>query len=277
MPDTFIKADLTADHAPYNAAAVPTSLIAPDSYSQDEVEIYLHEPNTNQLATGLTAREKFLASPVSELRLSYLGRLFQNGQASHFRAMQLLTKRRTLHVDDEFIVPSNHPNLCFHIREHYLDHALVLGNRIGLDVILPNERSNHAWTASLSFANTRQLWPESEGKHLPFSPDGRMMFIGNRGQEQVWIAMAPVEMIDGDDSIDLREVASTLQPTSALKTEHQCHLMIFFGYLFAKMNLDDFAFPGEYADLEERYPHPCTHAAVRRVTSILYASFLPFY
>ncbi|KAI5981072.1 hypothetical protein EDD15DRAFT_2204624 [Pisolithus albus] len=201
------------DHdVPFDVTEVPQQLEAVDGHHQADVNVSLYE---NDGAYGQDHVDKFKASAVKAIRLSTLRYMHENKRA--MSAISLLKRRHRLEVDGEYVVNIHGANVVARVAPHYLDFVLYVGSRRGLDAALPNVDVDHTWSAKLKLNLGYRQWPESRQGALGFDPKGRMMYVGNRLEEQLWIAMLPNEYLEG---AELRRVVEMEGTGRAVSTQH---------------------------------------------------------
>ncbi|KAI6008939.1 hypothetical protein BKA83DRAFT_4134020 [Pisolithus microcarpus] len=202
--------------------------------------------------------DKFKASAVKAVRLSTLRYMQENKRA--MSAIGLLRRRHRLEVDQEYVVDVHGANMVARVAPHYLDFLLYVGSRRGMDAALPNVDVDHTWGAKLQLNLGHRQWPGSHGGALGFDPKGRMMFIGKRMQEQLWIAMLPNEYLSGREGRRVREMEGS---TRAVSTMHKYMLIMFLAYVLDEMRHEDIS-------CITPYPEPLTLESVKESTEVLY-------
>ncbi|KIK22156.1 hypothetical protein PISMIDRAFT_11857 [Pisolithus microcarpus 441] len=243
------------DHdVPFDVAEVPQQLEAVDGHRQEDVNVSLYE---NDGAYGQDHVDKFKASAVKGIRLSTLRYMHENKRA--MAAIGLLKRRHWLEVDGEYVVDVHGANMVARVAPHYLDFVLYVGSRRGLDAALPNADVDHTWSAKLKLNLGHRQWPESRQGALGFDPKGRMMYVGNRLEEQLWIAMLPNEYLEGGEWGRVVEMEGT---TRAVSTQHRYMLMMFLAYVLDEMRHEDIA-------CITPYPEPLTLESIKESTEIL--------
>ena len=219
-------------------------------------------------ADNLDFENNFLAKPLKDLSLSTLRRLYVNRQS--VRAIRLLQDRRRLVVDDDFLLRVHDERVVPSVHGHYVDYILCLGARLGLDAVLPSSTVavDHTWNADITFSKPFKLWPDTHTK-LPFSTARRMLYIGSRRQEDVWLAFPPRSLLDHPNAPPNMSVLSPgAAPSSsdsnhtALSAEHAHMVMFFFAHVLHLMRFQDVV-------CSVPYPEPVTRESVRRFTGLL--------
>lgn len=248
------------DHdIPYDATDVPVRLSANDAPHQREVEAAVYDHGMDVNRDDHVAM--FYDAPVAPTSFSSLKRLCDGKDVKG--ALRLLSGRHRLELDEQLIIDTTHPKIVPSVGPHFLDLAMYIGNRRGLDAVLPYDRVDHTWNCQLNFTQMYRLWPDSKATRLPFDHHGRMMCVGTRKQEQVWIAMVPNEWLVRDHPFNATGVWPRLtQETSAMCSNHALMLVMFFAHLFDEMRLTDFTCRNEY-------PAMLTRRSVNEATDIL--------
>ncbi|KAG9308132.1 hypothetical protein JVU11DRAFT_12486 [Chiua virens] len=203
----------------------------------------------------------FRTSPIHSLSLSTLKNLFLNQK--HQAAINLLRSRSQLLVNHEFTLTLNSHDVVPSVRHHYIDFTLYLGARVGLDALLPSPRVlvDHTWHVNLTFSRLFKSWKESH-LSLPFSTTGRMLCLGDRGQEEIWLAFVPSTLLDTPDALPDMTPLSITTTTSCLTPEHAYMAVMFFAFLLSEMHFQDVSY-------RLKYPHPISANAVRQSTELL--------
>ncbi|KAI5982236.1 hypothetical protein EDD15DRAFT_2203089 [Pisolithus albus] len=170
-----------------------------------------------------------------------------------------VNRRHRLEVDGEYVVNIHGANVVARVAPHYLDFVLYVGSRRGLDAALPNVDVDHTWSAKLKLNLGYRQWPESRQGALGFDPKGRMMYVGNRLEEQLWIAMLPNEYLEG---AELRRVVEMEGTGRAVSTQHRYMLTMFVAYVLDEMRHEDIT-------CITPYPEPLTLESIKESTEIL--------
>ena len=241
--------------APFHLGPIPQQFDTGDNHEQDIIHAVIERPAVCPQADHV---QRFHAIPAKETKLSALRAIYDQKRTD--TALKLLTRRRYITVDNEFKVQPHDNDVLAYFKDHYIDYMLFIGNRTGLDAALPNIERDHTFNACINLCSTNRLWPSSNLKDLPFDAMGRMLYIGTRRQEQMWIAMIPRELISRDgamgDSPKLDAATTALSKTQALV------MIMFFAYALDKIRYRD-------VHCTRKYPLPITRENVKRVTNVL--------
>ncbi|KAI6020605.1 hypothetical protein EDC04DRAFT_2901629 [Pisolithus marmoratus] len=234
-PEDGTRVDEGAHDAPFDAAELPQQFDTPDGYGQHDVHMGLYD---HDLALGQDHLAKFKASPVKHIPFSQLCAL--HDQKQPLTAIALLRRRHKVTLDDKYCLNVNSPNMVARVNPHYLDYIVKL---------------------QLHRAN--RLWPGSRLQALPFDPNGRMMFLGKRLDEELWLAMAPNAYFNVDDPENIPERLPTLEAkTSALSTTHMLMIIMFIAHVLDSMRHEDI-------NCLDPYPEPLTRTTVKQSTEVL--------
>ncbi|KAG6370141.1 hypothetical protein JVT61DRAFT_12447 [Boletus reticuloceps] len=260
IDDDLLADEHLADDGNHDATEVPLRLSADDALLQRDVEAAVYDH-----ATQLTRAEHiamFNDAPISNTPFATLRRLCERKDVKG--ALQLLSGRHRLEIDPDLVVDTSEPHIIPSVGPHFLDLVMYVGARRGLDATLPYDRIDHTWSCRLNFSGIHRLWPDSKATRLPFDHHGRMMSIGTRKEEQIWIAMVPNEWLVPDHPFNASGVWPRLpDPTSAMSHKHALMLVMFFAHTFHAMQLRDFV-------CREQYPQTLTRRAVNDATDILH-------
>lgn len=247
------------DHdEPFDVTAVPETLSSLDAPAQQDVQkaIYGHEDafTHDHIAAFNRAR------PVN-IGFNQLHALRERGDQK--RAIRCLSGRHRLQIDDEHFVDPTDPEVVVAAGPHFLDFVMYIGNRRGLDAVLPNTETDPTWNLEVNMSMPHRLWPTGKTSKLPFNPNGRLLYVGQRHQEQVWIAMAPNEWFIEDHPLNTSGHWPELpEKTTAMNVKHALMLNMFIAKSFADRRLQDF-------HCEPVYPDTLDRESVNNSTEIL--------
>ncbi|KIJ57541.1 hypothetical protein HYDPIDRAFT_171645, partial [Hydnomerulius pinastri MD-312] len=201
--------------APFDVGQVPDYQHVDDSIPQHEVLAAIQRETHSDRDYAAA----FNSMPTRARRLSSFKNYAEQGRAGH--AIALLRDRSRIIVDEEYLLHRHDANVIPHVKEHFIDFVLYMGNRIGLDALLPPLQVlvNHIFHVTWTFAQRNKLWPDSVGVNLSFSTTGRMIYLGRRFQEEFWIAFPPRGLLEDVD--ELPDMAPLDAPSSALTSRNQ--------------------------------------------------------
>lgn len=238
------------DHdVPYDATDVPICLSAVDAPHQRDIEAAIYDHGTDLSRNEHIAL--FYDAPIAPTSFKHLRHLSQRNDLKG--ALRHLAARHRLEIDHDLLVDTSDPAVVPTVGPHFLDFVLYVGDRRGLDAVLPNDRVDHTWRCHLNFSATHRLWPDSKPTRLPFDNHGRMMYVGMRKEEQVWIAMLPNEWLVPDHPFNATGVWPRLpDPNSAMSSNHALMLLMFLAHAFHHMRLADFSSTDDYPPLLTR-------------------------
>ncbi|KAG2146603.1 uncharacterized protein EDB93DRAFT_1250884 [Suillus bovinus] len=258
VADDNVDEDEQPNNMPFNVSEFPRQLAAGDGHVQEDVRTALYQ---QQAESGRDYVTNFNTTPPRTVTLTKLRTMYRNKDS--LGAMGLLSGRHRLVIGNDHTIPKDGPNVVPRVGPHYIDHTLYVGNRKGLDAAIPKIRADHNWQVTLDLANTHRLWPDSNVACLPFNPIGRMVYIGTRLQEQLWLAVVPTTFFEPNHPDNARAAYPALNaPSTALTQRHALMIVMFIAHAFTEMFLQDI-------HCRERYPVPLTRAAVKESTDIL--------
>ena len=109
----------------------------------------------------------------------------------------MLGNRTRILIDPDLIMQPAEDRLVRDSDRSVIDFMLCVGDRIGFDAAIPTE-ANRLWTASL---NLRSPYRDFKCKYgcLGFDPTGRMLYLGQRDSEDIWLGMLPRSFLDSYD------------------------------------------------------------------------------
>lgn len=237
------------DHnEPFDVTAVPERLSAVDAPTQQDVQKAMYGHGNASIHDHV---EAFNTARPAKISFNQLNALRENGDQK--RAMRCLSGRHRLEIDDEHRLDPTDPNMVVAAGPHFLDFIMYVGARPGLDAVLPNTEVDPAWNLELNMSMPHRLWPSSKTSKLPFNPNGRLLYIGQRGQEQVWLAMAANEWFEEDHPFNATGNWTTLpSQTTAMETKHSLMLTMFIAKTFSDRRLQDFHCQTVYPDVLTR-------------------------
>jgi hypothetical protein len=141
-----------------------------------------------------SAEERFNKTRKSRLKLSKLKSLYENENRD---AVNLLSSRHTIEIDEEFCIPVGTGQIYMDTDETKIDYELMVANCIGLSALLPNAPSGHEFLLDMDLNKPTFRFPLKHAM-LGFDPAGSMLFIGRCRSANVFLAMAPNEFLTGD-------------------------------------------------------------------------------
>jgi len=238
----------------FNLQDFPASLETDDPISQGDLARNLHHHNLTHEPFDV----EFQRLRPSTITLSDLRKQFDRNLVG--RAINSLSSRQQIHLDDATIYPVDHPDITLRCSKHYLDFTLAVSRDIGLDAILPNEdvvvEPNWVFNLDLGIP-IRQF--RAHYSNLGFHTTGCMLYIGRQGQEDAWIAFVPNEQIfRGDHPL----MSSARKDTTFLKPDRFRQFAAFLNKALSDMAYRDIVSHREYPDIT-------TQAAFTRTANIL--------
>lgn len=254
LPGNAVDLDAQQE-APFDIADVPDLHVADDPVAQSDVLTSIQRDTRSQKRYT----EQFFLLPRTPIPLSTHR---TNYVATNSRsAINVLKGRSIVSIDADYKVDTTQDNVLMRFEEDFLDHILYLGNRIGIDAALPHSTigHDHTWHVAITFSKMFKLWPDSKTA-LPFSTTGRMMYVGTRGQEELWLSFVPRSLVEQPNS--QQDMVALRDPSTALTAPHAYMAVMFFSFCLSQMHFHD-------VYCAQRYPEPPILSNVRQVTDIL--------
>lgn len=137
--------------------------------------------------------DDFNAMKPKPVRLSVLRRYFEDEDET---AVDLLSRRHTIEIDEDFRVKTGTGSLKLVTENTMIDYHLTVANSIGLGSLFPNLANSPWFCLNL---NLKMPYRNFKGKHamVGFDTKGRMLYIGQCRNEDVFLAMAPNDFVSG--------------------------------------------------------------------------------
>lgn len=205
---------------PVDIDAIASALEVDDHISQEELLQALFQSNVVPEAE----RDNYERLPTHSLRLSRLREAYRKKQSS--QAIQYLGMRNKIKIDSDLHIPSDDDHLLWRLNDHSLDYILVVSGHVGFWAATPNVPVDHNFVLSLDLSQPYRDYKGKYGK-LGFDPKGRMLYIGKCKNDDVWLAMAPWEFIDGGDE---GCPAGHVTGDTRLSKRHYRMIVMFFAY-----------------------------------------------
>ncbi|KAG6373978.1 hypothetical protein JVT61DRAFT_4606 [Boletus reticuloceps] len=232
-------------------------MLVDDPYDQNIIkDAIMRSVQTRGIDQNLDFEQQFTTTHAHSLSLATLASLHRDSCAQD--AVRLLQYRSRLIIPNSLLLdPEDNHRVLAAMDGHFIDYFLCLGSRLGLNALLPSLAiaHDHTWHIQLSFSKLFKLWPNTPSK-LPFSTTGRMLHIGTRQQEEIWLTLVPNSVLEpphhldaaataapGDqhhdaDHDDLRpadDFTPLDAPTTALVPTHTYIMVLFFAHVLSTM------------------------------------------
>ncbi|KAH7917232.1 hypothetical protein BV22DRAFT_1135578 [Leucogyrophana mollusca] len=244
---------------PFDVADVPAGLIADDGLTQKDLQAAMWDSRSGNESYV----KEFNIQEVKRIPLSRLRTTFERNARS--TAIGRLKSRHTVVVDDDLMQKTTDPLLAWSLKDHFLDFLLVVSGKIGLHAWLPSLGGDYRFHIEFDLTHRYYQWSAKHG-HLGFDPTGRMLFVGHRGQEEIWIAMVPLlyTLYDEDEDTDFGagHMVHLNAKSSCLTDDHYYMMVTFFATMFAAN-----ALCGIFCN--ETYPTPLRLDNIKRCTNVL--------
>ncbi|KAF9515149.1 hypothetical protein BS47DRAFT_1391881 [Hydnum rufescens UP504] len=203
--------------------AIHPALHADDSCRQTDIAAAVTSPWVHLPSE----RDAYLSMPTVPIPLSRLEDYYIN-RRSH-SAADLLRSRIKIIVDAKYSLDPRSDHVQVTTPTHRLDYRLTVSDRLGLSAIIPNQPGDHNFSFRLDLRKPYRHFNDNSGL-LGFDPAGSMLFIGYRGQDEAWLAMAPHTI---DDPTELPDPGFKSGPT-LLSRAHYRMIISFLAFVLAK-------------------------------------------
>ncbi|KAG6369786.1 hypothetical protein JVT61DRAFT_13553 [Boletus reticuloceps] len=235
---------------------------ADDAYAQtviDEAIMRSTRPDT----ADPDFEAEFRNTALHQVHLITLKTLFQ--QKNHCAAISILKQRSPIVINQDFHLSTTDDHLIPFIQGHFVDFILYLSAHLGLDAILPSLLvcDGHTWHLTLTFSNLFKQWPNTNTS-LPFSTTGRMLYLGSRAQEELWLAFVPNTLLQQPNALpDMTPLATAAHGQSsmstALSSDRAYMIVMFFASILSQMHFQDI-------HCNEDYPDPISYQSINNNT-----------
>lgn len=197
----------------------------------------------------LQERDLFQKLPQSSVRLSTLRDVFNKKQ--RLQAIRQLGSRSRIHLDSELIVAPDNDTLLWDMRHHHLDFVMAVSSEPGLWAAIPNVNSDHTFSFKLDLKKPIRSFNNKYGK-LGFDPKGRMLYIGQCKNEDVWLALCPWATLDNAaDDVE----AGYCSGDTRLSTPHYRMIVMFLAKALSSLSDRGFTLEADY-EVDLFGPHP---------------------
>jgi hypothetical protein len=204
--------------------------------------------------------EKFLELKVHRLKLSKLKKFYEDKDRS---VVTYLSRRNKITIDEDLRLKFNAGLIRMNTKTSMIDYQLTVGKEMGLSALLPNKEGDHRFCFGLDLQKPTKGF---KGKHgmLGFDPAGRMLYIGTRDREDVFLAMAPRGFF--------RRGFATCAPgfatgSGTMSTRHYRQMVMMFAHMLAQLPQRSFLNTGS---VYEQKLNGSTPAHFETITDILY-------
>lgn len=172
--------------------AIPSGLVALDPVTQDELQAAMFQQFHTQADHDTElAYTNLHTAPValSALRDAY------NAQ-SHLTPLKTMNTKAKLSIDNDMIHLPTVDRLLWKTNTHYLDYLLAVASKAGLWPTIPNVAHDHNFLIQI---NLNRRYQQFRGKHgrLGFDPAQSMLYFGKCRNDDVWLGLAPKDIITG--------------------------------------------------------------------------------
>lgn len=229
-------------------APIPDCLVAdPDDALTPQADI-LREIIGNSCIDS-SNDDEFMRTRARTLKLSKLRSLYENKDEN---VLSLLGTRHHIKIDEDYTLKMGVGKIYMDTTSSMIDFHLTVGGCLGLSPLLPNSRSHHQFCLSMDL---HQQYRDFKGKSamLGFDPTGRMLYIGQCRNEDVFLAMAPNRFLEGHFTPTR---AGYSKGSSVMSTCHYRQTIMMLATFLAKVPELSFFNVGEVYDQSLDSPSP---------------------
>ncbi|KAH9913182.1 uncharacterized protein B0H18DRAFT_1126501 [Fomitopsis serialis] len=188
---------------PFDLSEVPDAIVADSNIQQKD--IYTTMLYGNALAESRTDWDRMYRK---SMRLSDLRKIFEKKMST--RAMELLSMRVDLTIDDHYTIDPKSPDLLWDISSHNLDFFAAVSRDVGLDAAIPGVRTDHNWAATIDLHRSYRSF-KARYVDLGFNSHGRMLYFGRVGSLELWLAFRPRDDFEVDPAVEKARTAEMRQ------------------------------------------------------------------
>ena len=134
---------------------------------------------------------------VHKLKLSQLKRFYMKKDTG---VVDTLSSRHTIEIDEQFRLRPGTGQVIMRTDNTMLDYHLTVANSLGLGSLLPAEANAPRFCFHMDLKRPHR---EFKGKHamVGFDTKGKMLYIGQCSNEDVFLAMAPNEFLSNNSQL----------------------------------------------------------------------------
>lgn len=188
----------------------------------------------------LAERDLYQKLPQTSLRLSKLRDIYNKKQ--YLQAIRLLGYRSRIHVDSDLIFKPDDDMLMWKMKHHHLDYAMAVSGELRLWATIPNVDSDHTFSLKLNLSQPNRSFNNKYGK-LGFDPKGRMLYIGQCRNDDIWLAFCPWATLDhAADEVE----AGYCTGDTRLSTAHYRMTVMFFAKALSWLSDRGFTLAADY-------------------------------
>jgi hypothetical protein len=148
--------------------------------------------------------ERWIGTKLSAVKLSSFKKAMERKDDAWFSS--LLSQRVKIDVDDKLIIDVDGDDLVWNTSVHYLDYFLAVLLRVGHWAVLLKLNDDHTFLLRLDLKKSQKEFPCKYAK-LNFDPTGKMLYIGQCQNEDVFLALCPLSIIDPAETDEAINVA----------------------------------------------------------------------
>jgi hypothetical protein len=140
-------------------------------------------------------RRQYEDKPERRVLLSRFYREYTSGAGRY--AVRMLQDKIRVEIDPEFIVDPDEDQIYWNNSTHYLDFVAAVSNTPGLWAAVPKTVTDHTYSFKLDLRQPTKMFSPKFVK-TGYDMEGRLLYIGTCRNEDVYLAMCPKEIQDGE-------------------------------------------------------------------------------
>lgn len=221
---------------PVDISVAPVGMESDYHVTQDELLMGIFQGSQ----APIKERDLFENVPFASVRLSKMKDVFEKKQS--LQAIRQLDSRSRIHLDSALTFRSDSNMLLWNMKQHHLDYLMTVSSVIGLWAAIPNVRSDHTFSFKLILDQPYRDYKDKYGK-LGFDPKGRMLFIGQCRNDNVWLAFCPWATLDKvADDVE----AGYCTGDTRLSTAHYRMIIMFLAKALCSLSDHGFTLAADY-------------------------------
>ncbi|SRR6266404_4382580 len=174
--------------------------------------------------------EDFSMENVYKLRLERLQTLYEDDDP---RALNLLERRHSIVIDENYLLRVGTGQINIDTKKTMLDYHLTVANCIGLSPLLPNTMNSHNFLLQMDLQKPYREFKGKKGM-VGIDTKGKMLYIGQANNEDIFIAMAPNEFLQR--RTNTQSASGRPTGTSKMTTRHYRQIVMMFAHFLEKIH-----------------------------------------
>jgi hypothetical protein len=199
-------------------------------------------------------RRQYEDVPERRVLLSRFYREYASGASRY--AVRMLQDKIQVQIDPEFIVDPDEDRIYWNNSTHYLDFIAAVSNTPGLWAAVPKTATDHTYNFRLDLRQPTKMFSPKFVK-TGYDMEGRLLYIGNCRNEDIYLAMCPKEIQDGEGA-DVPP--GTCSGSPRMSTSHYRIIAAFIAFALSALANHNFIIYGTVErlyelDLEDSRPN----------------------